>query len=295
MPAAEGRLSFIDNAVDTATGTILLKATFANEDERLWPGQFVDVTVILGEEPDRVVCPAAAVQTGQQGQYVFVVASDRTVELRPVRVSRHRRAEAVIDEGLAAGETVVTDGQLRLVPGAAVEVKEPQAAGRREPMNISELFIRRPVMTTLVMVGDPALRRHGLPAAAGQRPAERRLPDHLGVGVAARAPAPRRWRRRWRRRSRSEFSTIAGIDSMTSSSSLGTTQITLQFDLDRDIDAAAQDVQAAIARASRQLPQDMPSPPSYQKVNPADQPILFLGADLADAAALRARRVRPRP
>jgi len=133
LPAAEGQLSFIDNAVDTTTGTILLRATFANEDERLWPGEFVDLTVILGEEPNRVVCPAAAVQTGQQGQYVFVVASDRTVELRPVRVSRIDEQEAVIDEGLAAGETVVTDGQLRLVPGAAIEIKEPQAAGGASP------------------------------------------------------------------------------------------------------------------------------------------------------------------
>jgi multidrug efflux system membrane fusion protein len=132
-PAAEGRLSFIDNAVDTATGTILLRATFANEDERLWPGEFVDLTVILGEELDRVVCPAAAVQTGQQGQYVFVVASDRTVELRPVRVSRIDEQEAVIDEGLAAGETVVTDGQLRLVPGAAIEVKGAQDPGGAGP------------------------------------------------------------------------------------------------------------------------------------------------------------------
>jgi multidrug efflux system membrane fusion protein len=132
-PAAEGALSFVDNAVDTATGTILLKATFGNEDERLWPGEFVDVKVILGEEPGRVVCPAAAVQTGQQGQYVFVVADDRTVELRPVRVNRLDEQEAVIDEGLEAGETVVTDGQLRLVPGAAIEVKSPEAAGDAGP------------------------------------------------------------------------------------------------------------------------------------------------------------------
>ncbi len=131
--AAEGTLSFVDNAVDTATGTILLKATFANEDERLWPGEFVDLTVILGEETDRVVCPAAAVQTGQQGQYVFVVKEDRTVELRPVRVNRMDEREAVIDEGLQAGETVVTDGQLRLVPGAAIEVKSPEAAGDAGP------------------------------------------------------------------------------------------------------------------------------------------------------------------
>jgi multidrug efflux system membrane fusion protein len=118
-----GVLTFVDNAVDTATSTILLKATFANQDERLWPGQFVDIVVTLGEEPDRIVAPAPSVQTSQQGQFVFVVKEDQTVELRPVKVDRIDGAEAVIDEGLNAGETVVTDGQLRLVPGARVEIK----------------------------------------------------------------------------------------------------------------------------------------------------------------------------
>ncbi len=118
-----GELTFVDNAVDTTTSTILLKATFANRDEILWPGQFVDVTVILGEEPDRIVCPAPAVQTGQQGQHVFVVKNDNTVELRPVQVNRMDERDAVIDSGLTAGETVVTDGQLRLVPGSTVEIK----------------------------------------------------------------------------------------------------------------------------------------------------------------------------
>jgi multidrug efflux system membrane fusion protein len=119
----QGVLSFVDNAVDTATSTILLKATFANQDERLWPGQFVEVVVTLGEEAGRIVAPAPAVQTSQQGQYVFVVKADGTVELRPVKVDRIDEAEAVIDKGLSAGETVVTDGQLRLVPGAQVEIK----------------------------------------------------------------------------------------------------------------------------------------------------------------------------
>ncbi len=118
----KGTLSFVDNAVDTSTSTILLKATFANPDERLWPGQFVDVVVTLGEEPNRVVAPAPAVQTCQQGQFVFVVKDDQTVELRPVKVNRMDESDAVIDSGLASGETVVTDGQLRLVPGARVEI-----------------------------------------------------------------------------------------------------------------------------------------------------------------------------
>ncbi len=131
-PPEDGLLSFVDNAVDTATSTILLKATFANEDERLWPGQFVDVVVTLGEEPNRIVAPASAVQTSQQGQYVFVIKPDKTVELRQVKVERMDEVEAVIAQGLSAGESVVTDGQLRLVPGAKVEVKQGvgQAGGR---------------------------------------------------------------------------------------------------------------------------------------------------------------------
>ena len=128
-PAATGELTFVDNAVDTATSTILLKATFANSDERLWPGQFVDVIVTLGEQPDRVVCPASAVQTGQQGRYVFVVGDDHTVEQRPVQVDRMDERDAVIADGLSGGETVVTDGQLRLVPGATVQVQTGTADG----------------------------------------------------------------------------------------------------------------------------------------------------------------------
>lgn len=123
MKPAEGVLSFVDNAVDPATSTILLKATFPNDDEALWPGQFVDVTLTLGEEPDRVVVPSGAVQNGQDGTYVYVVGPDQKVDLRAIKVARQDAAEAVIDEGLRGGETVVTDGQLRLVPGSRVQPK----------------------------------------------------------------------------------------------------------------------------------------------------------------------------
>jgi multidrug efflux system membrane fusion protein len=119
---SEGTLSFVDNAVDAATSTVLLKATFPNVDEALWPGQFVQVSVTLGEEPDRVVAPAPSVQTGQSGPYVFVVKADQTVELRPVTVARMDERDAVIATGLAAGEIVVTEGQLRLLPGSRVDV-----------------------------------------------------------------------------------------------------------------------------------------------------------------------------
>lgn len=119
-----GELAFIDNAVDPETGTILLKATFANDDERLWPGQFVEVELTLDEEKDAVVVPTRALQDGQQGTFVFAVKEDRTVEVVPVKVGFTMGEETVIAEGLAAGREVVTDGQLRLTPGATVEIKK---------------------------------------------------------------------------------------------------------------------------------------------------------------------------
>jgi membrane fusion protein, multidrug efflux system len=118
-----GELTFIDNAVNTVTGTILLKATFPNAGEALWPGQYVLVTLKLGEQRDAVVAPAVAIQRGQQGQYAFVVKHDGTVESRPVTVGSSDEKEAVIDKGLSPGEVVVTDGQLRLSPGTKVQVK----------------------------------------------------------------------------------------------------------------------------------------------------------------------------
>jgi len=122
--AVEGILTFLDNTVDSATGTIKLKATFANNEKRLWPGLFVSVNVILTSQPDAIVVPSQAVQTGQKGTYVFVVKEDRSAESRPVAVDRTFGAETVVSEGLHAGETVVTDGQMRLMPGAKVEIKK---------------------------------------------------------------------------------------------------------------------------------------------------------------------------
>jgi multidrug efflux system membrane fusion protein len=121
---SSGALSFIGNAVDPATGTIQLKGTFANADRRLWPGQFVNVVLTLTRKSGAVVVPAQAVQTGQQGQYVYVAGPDLTVEARPVATGETFDGGTIIEKGVQAGEKVVTDGQLRLVPGARVEVKE---------------------------------------------------------------------------------------------------------------------------------------------------------------------------
>ena len=118
-----GVLSFVDNAVDMATGTIHLKGTFENGQRRLWPGQFVNVSLKLTEEANRLVIPSQAVQTGQNGQYVYVVKGDSTVDARSVVVARMVGNEAVVEKGLTAGENVVTDGQLRLIPGSRVEIR----------------------------------------------------------------------------------------------------------------------------------------------------------------------------
>lgn len=120
---AQGTLTFLSNAVDNTTGTIQLKATFPNGDRRLWPGQYVTVTMTLSTRPGAVVVPTPAVQTGQQGQYVFVIKPDLTVEARPVTGGPSVDGGTVIEKGIQAGERVVTDGQLRLVPGARVEIK----------------------------------------------------------------------------------------------------------------------------------------------------------------------------
>jgi len=121
----QGALTFVDNTVDTATGTIKLKATFANSDRRLWPGQFVDVSMTLTARPDATVVPSQAIQTGQKGSYVFVIKPDLTVESRPVVTGLTFEEETVIEKGVQPGERVVTDGQMRIFPGATVEVKAP--------------------------------------------------------------------------------------------------------------------------------------------------------------------------
>jgi len=128
-----GVVTFTDNAVDPATGTIRLKATFANEEQKLWPGQFVNVALTLATQDDAIVVPAQAVQTGQQGAYVFVVKPDATVENRPVAVARTQGSEVIVAKGLAKGETVVTDGQTRLVAGAKVDVRAPSGGRAGAP------------------------------------------------------------------------------------------------------------------------------------------------------------------
>jgi multidrug efflux system membrane fusion protein len=128
---AQGKLSVIDNAIDQPTGTIRLKATFANADERLWPGEFVNVRLVLSVRKDAPTVPAQTVQDGPTGSYAYVIKEDNTVERRPVEVAAVQDGLAVIAKGLSPGEKVVVDGQYRLTNGARVKVDEkaPGAAG----------------------------------------------------------------------------------------------------------------------------------------------------------------------
>jgi multidrug efflux system membrane fusion protein len=126
---SEGRITFVDNAVDPTTGTIRVKGLFPNTGRRLWPGQFVNVVMTLATDPNALVVPSAAVQVGQQGSYVFVVKADQTAEMRTVEVGRIVEDATIVTKGLDAGDLVVTDGQLRLVPGTRVSVKDAPPAG----------------------------------------------------------------------------------------------------------------------------------------------------------------------
>jgi multidrug efflux system membrane fusion protein len=118
----KGMLTFVDNSVDSKTGTIRLKGTFDNQERRLWPGQFVNIALTLGRLQNVVTVPSQAVQTGENGLFVFVITADNTVQLKPVKTGKSYGGETIIESGIMAGEQVVTDGHLRLTPGATVEI-----------------------------------------------------------------------------------------------------------------------------------------------------------------------------
>ncbi len=155
---ATGSLAFIDNQVDVNTGTITLKGEFNNSKGILWPGEFVDVTLTLTTRPQAVVVPSAAVESGQQGPFVFVVKPDMTAELRTVQVGDTIGNETVVEKGLQPGETVVTDGQLRLLPGAKVEIKNLE-----KTTNIRGTGLRARQLATICGQGRPQFPFKGTP------------------------------------------------------------------------------------------------------------------------------------
>jgi len=127
-PPELGVVSFLDNLVDMTTGTIRVKGTFENAQRRLWPGQFVNLLLTLGVKKDATVVPTKAVQTGQQGEFVYLVRKDLSVEMRPVSTGVAQGGMTVVEKGVFPGDTVVTDGQMRLIPGAKITVKRDKAA-----------------------------------------------------------------------------------------------------------------------------------------------------------------------
>ena len=119
-PLGEGTLTVVDNQIDQTTGTMKLKATFPNDDQRLWPGQFVNARLLLDTRMGGLVIPESVVQRGPQGTYAYVIKPDQTVEMRAIKVARTEGGAALVDDGLQAGEQVVVDGQYKLQPGAKV-------------------------------------------------------------------------------------------------------------------------------------------------------------------------------
>ena len=256
--------------------------------------------------------PDDAVQRGPNGLYAFVVGDDNKVGVQDIKVSQSGDGESVVEQGLTPGQRVVVAGQYRLQVGSVVQPTEAppsSAPGQRGRQFAAQgardhewrhfRLVHPASDRDLAVDGRHPVRRHRrLPEAAGRAAAAGRLSHHPGLRAACPAPAPTPWPRRWRSRSRRQFAQIPGVAQMTSTSALGSTAITVQFDLDRNIDAAANDVQAAINAASGQLPKNLPTPPTYRKVNPADSPILLLGATsdtlpLTDGRRQRRDQARP--
>ncbi len=243
----------------------------------LFPNQFVNARLLLDTKRGATVVPTAAIQRSPQGTFVYLVKADQTVTVRPVKLGPSEGDETAIDEGLAPGDRVVVEGAERLREGSKVEVKEsrPRHLAESQVMNPSRTFILRPVATTLLMVAillAGAVAYHQLPVSALPQvdyPTIQVLtffpgasPDVMASSVTA--PLER------------QFGQMPGLKQMTSNSSGGSSVITLQFSLQISLDVAEQEVQAAINQAGTFLPRDLPNPPVYSKVNPADAPILTL-------------------
>ena len=139
----EGALAVVDNEIDPTTGTVKLKATFPNDELKLWPGKFVNARLILSTRKDATVIPSSVVQRGPQGTYAYLIRQDKTVEMRPIKVAQTEGDLALVDEGLKPGEQVVVDGQYKLQPGAHVELTTPQPSQQARP-----LHVRRPTQKT---------------------------------------------------------------------------------------------------------------------------------------------------
>ncbi len=286
---ATGTLLTVDNQIDQSTGTERLKAVFDNKDNALYPNQFVNVHLLLDVEKNARIIPMAAVQRGPQGTYVYVVGSDKKAQVRPVTLKNTQGNDVSIGMELQPGELVVVEGMDRIQDGGRVNVQAdgdtaalhlPAAAaaggGRRTTiMNISAAVYTPPGSDLSFDGGNSACRLCCVYAIAGFGAAGSRLSDDSGRDllsgrepgrhvVSVTAPLER------------QFGQVPGLKQMTSTSSFGCSIITLQFGSGSSIDIAEQQVQAAINAGGTFLPRDLPNPPIYSKVNPADTPIMTL-------------------
>ena len=287
---SQGHLAFVNNAVDQASGTIRMKATFANTDNVLWPGLSVSTRLLLETLKQVTVVPDMAVDRGPDGLYAFVVGTGNKIAMRSLKVGQQGDGESVITSGLTPGENVVVSGQYKLAAGhiGGCEFGQPRrrSNGGGDPCHagavsveggISAPFIRHPIATSLLMIGIlfvgivayPLLPVAPLPQV-----------DFPTIQVSALLPGagPDTMASSVAQPLETQFAQIPGVSEMTSVSTLGATAITIQFDLSRNIDGAAADVLAAINAAGGQLPKNLPAPPTFRKVNPADLPILLLAA-----------------
>ena len=275
---AEGSLTTLDNQIDQATGTLRLRATFNNKNEALFPNQFVNARLLVAEKQGVTLVPTATVQRNSQTTYVYVVNSDSTVTVRNVTTGTTEGDQTEITSGLAPGEVVVMTGVDKLQEGSKVNA---HIDGRRQPegicveMSPSRTFILRPVATSLLMAGillAGIVAYKQLPVSALPEvdyPTIQVITFYPGASpdvMASSVTAPLE----------RQFGQVPGLQQMTSTSSDGSSVITLQFNLDLNIDVAEQEVQRRSTPREPILPPDLPTPPIYSKTNPADAPILTL-------------------
>ena len=288
---------------------------------------YVNILLTLSEQPNATVVPAHSIVTTQQGSYVYVVKANNTVEQRTVVPSRTIDDDTVVDKGVQPGETIVIDGQVNLIPGAKIEVKNSDAAPPEKPAGvrtsrrnrknirqrmrlqaspaapqhssghrpnftgegheIPERFIQRPIATTLVMM---AILLFGIAGYRVLPVSDLPNVDYPTINVNASLPGanPDTMAAAVALPLEKQFSNIAGLDSMVSSNRVGATSIVLQFSLDRNLDGAAEDVQAAISQAARQLPREYAGAAFVQhgKTRPII-PFSNRGSHVGHAAAFR--------
>jgi len=252
-----GQLTFLDNTVQSSSGTVLLRATVPNAGRLLWPGQFVNVRLILATLPKAVLVPATATQDSSKGPFVYVVKDDSTAELRPVKLGQRQGELIVVEQGLKPGERVVTTGQLGVMPGARCTLI------RLRPRRRQRQEIHEPLRT----IHSPARHdrsadrfRDRFRSAELFPPAGQRLPvvDYPVISVQANYPgaSPDTVANNIATPLERQFMQINGLELVTSQSTQGHVALTLQFALDKSIDAAATDVQTAISQATGSLPVD---------------------------------------